>query len=96
MKNYFLVLIFLSEQIFGLSETQFDRLYNKNYHSKSRNVSPRFQESLETLKISDRKSKSVKLLRSIFSYFWPIKFAIFTKKTRRKNQWGAIVKLISR
>ena len=37
----FFVFIFLSQQIFGLSETQFDRLYNQNYHSKSRNVSAR-------------------------------------------------------
>ena len=51
MNYYFFIFIFLSQEIFGLSESQFDRMFNENYHSKARHVSARLQESLETLKI---------------------------------------------
>ena len=54
MNYYFFVFIFLSQEIFGLSELQFDRMFNENYHSKARHVSARLQESLETLKIYSR------------------------------------------
>ena len=54
MNYYFFAFILLSQEIFGLSELQFDRMFNENYHSKARHVSARLQESLETLKIYSR------------------------------------------
>ena len=51
MNYYFFVLIFLSQQILGLSETQFDRVFNQNYHSKSRHVSARSWKSLKITRL---------------------------------------------